>query len=164
MAKDKERRNITQPDPNGLQVRVVRQGVEHSRYFSFNVWGGKQKALEAAQNWRDMKRASLPKETPFINDAPKNNTTGIYGISKVVHHDKRRNTSSLRYQVSYKTKDDRQTVRTFQVGRLEEITADMDLHAFRTAVCFRKEYELARSLGEDFDAERFRNWKKERLY
>lgn len=164
MAKDKTFQNITQPDQHGYQVRVVRQGTEYSRYFSFNVWGGKQKALEAAQNWRDMKRASLPKQTPFINDSPKNNSTGVNGISKVVHFDKRRGTHTLRYQVSYRTEGSRHTVRTFQVGRVEDISGDMDLHAFRTAVYFRKEYELARSLDEDFDASRFRNWKKERLY
>ena len=156
--------NITQPDMHGYQVRIVRGGTEYSRYFSKKVWGGDRKALEAAINWRDMKRASLPKKTPYINDKPKNNSTGINGISKVVHFDKRRGTEILRYQVSYRTKDNRQSVRTFQVGRLEEITADDDLHAFRTAVLFRKEYELARSLDEDFDPERFRNWKKERLY
>lgn len=164
MSKDKELRNITQPDRNGLQVRVVREGIEHSRYFSFNVWGGKKKALDAAKNWRDMKRSSLPKETPYINDTPRNKSTGVNGISKCVHYDKRRDTETLRYQVAYRTKEGRANVRTFQVGRVEEVTAELDLHAFRTAVVFRKEYELARSLGEDFDASRFRNWKNERLY
>ena len=152
------------PDAHGYQVRIVREGIEHSRYFSKKVWGGDKKAREAAVNWRDMKRASLPKVMPYLNDEPKNNSTGVNGISKVLHLDKRRGTKTLRYQVSYTTSNRRPSVRTFQVGRMEKITADDDLHAFRTAVLFRKEYELARSLDEPFQADRFRNWKKERLY
>ncbi|MBV1881619.1 MAG: hypothetical protein KUG82_08300 [Pseudomonadales bacterium] len=156
--------NITKPDDHGYQVRIVRQGTEYSRYFSKKVWGSDTKALNAAINWRDMKRASLPKKTPYINDQPKNNSTGVNGISKVIHHDKRRDTKTLRYQVSYRTIDGRQSVRTFQVGRIEDVSADQDLHAFRTALLFRKEYELARSIGETFDNNRFGQWKMERLY
>ena len=56
------------PDAHGYQVRIVREGIEHSRYFSKKVWGGDKKAREAAVNWRDMKRASLPKVMPYLND------------------------------------------------------------------------------------------------
>lgn len=164
MTKAKELANITMPDPHGFQVRLVRMGVEYSRYFSIKVWGGKKKALEAAQNWRDLKRASLPKHKPYLNDTPANKTTGVNGISKIVHLDRRRGTKTLRYQVSYLNQERKPTVRTFQVGRIESVTADDDLHAFRTAVMFRKEYEFARAVEADFHPERFKDWKQERLY
>lgn len=162
--KERKFSNITMPDAHGYQVRIVRAGKEHSRYFSTKVWGGENHALEAAINWRDMKRASLPRKVAAENQQPKNNSTGINGISKVVHYDKRRNTETLRYQVSYRTKDAKQSVRTFQVGHTNRLTTDDDLHAFKTAIAFRREYELARSLDEEFNAEKYSNWKNEKLY
>jgi hypothetical protein len=48
-----EHKHITAPDPFGFQVRIVRRGVEHSRYFSHKLWGGKKKSLKAAIRWRD---------------------------------------------------------------------------------------------------------------
>lgn len=162
--REKKFSNITMPDAHGYQVRIVRAGKEYSRYFSSKVWGGEERALEAAVNWRDMKRASLPKKLAEENQQPKNNSTGINGVSKVVHFDKRRNTETLRYQVSYRTKNSRQSVRTFQVGHTKSLTTEDDMHALNTAIAFRKEYELARSLDEEFNAERYSNWKNEKLY
>ena len=156
--------NITMPDAHGYQVRIVRRGHEFSRYFSSKVWGGEEKALEAAIDWRDMKRASLPRKLEKMSAKPKNNSTGINGISKVIHFDKRRGTETLRYQVSYRTQDGRQSVRTFQVGHTNKLTPEDDQHALKTAIAFRKEYELARSLDEEFNADRYLNWKKERFY
>jgi len=156
-------KNITMPDSLGYQVRVVRNGDEHSRYFSFAVWGGKKKALDAAVNWRDMMKARLGEPRRFEGEA-RNNSTGVRGVSKVIHEDKRRGHSNLRYQVTWTKEDGKQAARTFQVGRVGEISADEELHAYRTAVAFRKKYELARSLGQRFDPAEFVNWKLEKLY
>ena len=162
----KDKKNITQPDSSGYQVRVVRNGKEYSRYFSHNLWGSKNKALEAAQSWRDQTIANLDSAQGGVIGKPalsNNTTTGIRGITKRIHHDKRRNTKSLVYQVHWidngKIKN-----KKFQVGRIETVTADQDLHTFRTAMHFRKEYELCRSYNKKFDATRYANWKNERIY
>lgn len=158
-----KQKNITMPDGLGYQVRVVRNGEEHSRYFSFAVWGGKRRALDAAVNWRDMTKAKLGEPKRFEGEA-RNKSTGVRGVSKVIHQDKRRGHSNLRYQVTWTKENGQQAARTFQVGRVDQISADEELHAYRTAVAFRKKYELARSLGIHFDPKEFTNWRNERLY
>ena len=161
----KDKKNITQPDESGYQVRVVRNRKEYSRYFSYNLWGSKNKALEAAQSWRDQKIAKLDSAQGGIGKPALSNnaTTGIRGVMKRIHYDKRRDTKSLVYQVHW-IDDGKVKNKKFQVGRIETVTADQDLHTFRTAMHFRKEYELCKSYNTKFDAARYAMWKTERIY
>lgn len=159
-------KHITQPDKGGYQVRIVRQGKEYSRYFAHRAWGGKTKSLKAAESWRDQQLAVLGKAITHIIDGPalpNNKSTGIRGITKVIHHDKRRDTKSLVYQVHWKDHGKIKN-KKFHVGRVEKVTADMDLHAFRTAIHFRKGYEASVKYNKDFDPEIYKNWRTERVY
>ncbi len=162
----KDKKNITQPDTSGYQVRVVRNRKEHSRYFSHNLWGSKNKALEAAQSWRDQKIAKLDVTQGGIigkSALPNNTSTGVRGVTKSIHYDKRRDTKSLVYQVHW-IDEGKIKNKKFQVGRVETVTADQDLHTFRTALHFRREYELCKSYNTKFDAARYAAWKTERIY
>ena len=52
----------------------------------------------------------------------------------------------------------------FQVGRVGEVSADDEFHAFRTAVHFRKEFEWCVQEKRPFEPERYTQWKRIRVY
>jgi hypothetical protein len=54
--------------------------------------------------------------------------------------------------------------KTFQVGNVEKVTPDDELHAFRSAKLFRSCYEFAIDNDIEFHDEKFDGWKKTRLY
>lgn len=159
-----QHKNITQPDKFGYQVRIVRRGEEYSRYFSYTLWNGKIRALNAAISWRDQMRVALQgSRRRFLNADRENKSTGICGVSRTVKYDKRRDQRYLCYQVFWMLRNCKK-VRTFHVGSADRISADDDFHAFRTAVAFRYQYEIAIDSDKEFDAARFRDWKVRRLY
>ena len=157
-------KHITEPDPFGYQVRIVRRGKETSRYFSHKLWGNKTKSLKAAIAWRDQMLVVLKGSKTRFLKLPKNKTsTGITGVSRTVKFDHRKNKSYLCYTVFW-VKNSKSCNKTFQVGNVESITADDELHAFRTARLFRSCYEFAIDNDAQFDDSVFANWKKQRLY
>ena len=72
--------------PQGWTVRLVRSGVEHSKYFRFSD-GGVRKSLAAATRWRDKKVRALGKRTWHSGPRKKsvNNKSGVTGVSKNVY-------------------------------------------------------------------------------
>lgn len=157
-----EHKNITEPDAGGFQVRIVRDRKEHSRYFSHKSWGSKKKSLQAAISWREQLLVLIgdKKPTPIGNKS-----TGITGVSKTIHYDKRWGSSALVYSCHWR-RNNKAHNKTFQVGLIGEITADDEFHAFRTAVQFRKEYEFYKEVGKEnfFLPEKYKLWRTERLY
>ena len=155
-------KHITEPDNKGFQVRVVRDRKEHSRYFSHKLWGSKKKSLQSAINWRDQILVLIgdKKPTPIGKKS-----TGIIGVSKMIHRDKRWGSKALVYSCHWR-KNNKAYNKNFRVGLLDEITADDELHTFRTAVQFRKEYEFFKKIGKEnlFIPERYKLWKTKRLY
>ncbi|BCX88514.1 hypothetical protein MIN45_P0883 [Methylomarinovum tepidoasis] len=159
-----EHKHITEPDPFGYQVRIVRRGVERSRYFSHKLWGGKRKSLQAAIRWRDQMLVILKGSRTRFMKTPRNKiSTGVTGVSRTIKYDKRKDKSYLCYTVFW-IKDGKPRNKTFQVGNVKSVTADQELHAYRTAVAFRKAYEYAIDHDYPFDDTLFRNWKRIRLY
>ena len=161
-----ENKHITSPSSEGFQVRIVRNKKEYSRYFSHKQWGSKKRALVGARNWRDQMLVSLGKPEKYITEreiSPNKETTGVRGVSIQKKYDKRKDASYLNYLVYWRDGNKAKN-RTFAVGRIGEVEADQELHAFRTAVRFRQEYELSKAEGCEFYPERFANWKKERVY
>ena len=158
-------KNITEPDKHGYQVRIVRNGKEFSRYFSHRMWGGKGKSLEGAQSWRDQMHAILGTLRPRLHQqpSPTKRSTGVCGVSRSLQFDKRRDTHNLVYEVHWNDGSGTRN-KTFHVGRVGEVSADKEFHAFRTAVLFRRHYELAVELGERFDSSLYTQWKELRLY
>ncbi|MEQ1559691.1 MAG: hypothetical protein ABL933_12235 [Methyloglobulus sp.] len=161
MAKNK---HITEPDVFGYQVRIVRRGKESSRYFSHKLWGSKVKSLNAAITWRDQMLVALKgSRTRFLKPPKNKTTTGITGVSRTIKFDHRKNKSYLCYTVFWVC-DGKARNKTFQVGNVETVTADAELHAFRTARLFRSCYEHAIDNDLPFHDEEFVGWKKMRAY
>ena len=129
--------NITEPDGMGYQVRVVRKGVERSRYFSHKRYGGKRKALKAAMEWRDEIRMKYPEKAK----RPVLSNTGIRGVSRTVKFDKRRGITYLSYSVHFKNPDGTPNNKTFFVGDVNEVSDKEEQKALRAAKKFRREYE-----------------------
>lgn len=129
--------NITEPDENGYQVRVVRLRTEYSRYFSHRKYGGKRKSLKAAIKWRDEIKLQHPHK---MQRSVKSNT-GIRGVSRTVKYDKRRDTYYVSYSAHFKNGDGSPNNKTFFVGDIERITESEELKALRAAKRFRKQYE-----------------------
>ncbi len=159
-------KHITEPDNKGFQVRIVRNKKEYSRYFAHRVWGSRTKALQGAISWRDQQLVALGKVDKYLperNIISSKRTTGIRGVSRSVQYDKRRDAHYLVYSVHWR-KNGKACTKTFHVGRVGEVGADEEFHAFRTAVRFRREYELCKAHDEDFVADHFKHWRKVRLY
>ncbi len=161
-----DNKHITQPDPKGFQVRIVRNKKEYSRYFAHQQWGGKNRALNGARNWRDQMLVSLGSVQKYLPEKRiigSKRTTGVRGVSRSVQLDRRRDTYYLVYSVHWRKKG-KPCTKSFHVGRLDKVDADQEFHAFRTAVRFRQEYEL--SVAEDlpFYPEKFKSWRENRLY
>ncbi len=157
-------KHITEPDAFGYQVRIVRRGKENSRYFSHKLWGSRNKSIAAAIAWRDQMLVVLKgSRTRFLKPPKNKTTTGLTGVSRTIKYDRRKDKSYLCYTVFWvcnkKSKN-----KTFQVGNIESITADNELHAFRTARLFRSYYEYAIDHDLQFDDSLFAGWKKKRLY
>lgn len=154
---------ITQPDKYGFQVR---HGSQKSRYFSIRQWGGREKALEAAKRWAELMEVRYPnKATPYLEESRRNNTsTGIVGVCRRLRPDRRRGVTELIYTVCWYDENRKKRDKVFTVGRVSNVTPEQDFHAFRTAVLFRKLYELCCDESYEFDPDWFKQWKSMRLY
>ncbi|MEM9366144.1 MAG: hypothetical protein AAGD07_09115 [Planctomycetota bacterium] len=110
--------------PNGWTVRLVREGVEYSKYFRFSN-GGVQKSKEAAIQWRDEQLRALGdrqwRKGP--RKKPTNNTSGVTGVSRNFYG---------RWVATWQ-EDGKQRFKTFK--------------SKREAIAHRKA-QLARTLGE----------------
>ena len=77
--------NITR-GPDGWTVRIVRNGVEYSKYFRFSD-GGIRKSQARAIKWRDAQLRKLGERQwrKGPRARPSNNTSGVTGVSKNVY-------------------------------------------------------------------------------
>lgn len=67
-------------------MRIVRDGVQHSKYFRFSD-GGVRKSLKDAQQWRDKMIRKLGERQWRSGPRKKasNNSSGVTGVSKNVY-------------------------------------------------------------------------------
>jgi hypothetical protein len=154
--------NITQPDPGGYQVRVVRRGKETSRYFSHRLWGGKRKALAAANNWRDQVKIALKNRTRRLSQVSTHNkSTGVLGVSRTQNYDNRKDLTYLIYSVSWVDHTGKKRNKTFSVGNIEHYDKAVELKAFEAAKQFRKdwEYHADHDTLHLLDPQEYRNWR-----
>lgn len=168
MAVDRKRKaysfqNITQPEPGGYQVRIVRRQKETSRYFSFRHWGSERKAFIAANHWRDMMKVVLKKSTRYYKSATsKNKSTGIAGISRYISWHKRKQHHILSYSVCWKDATGKSREKTFQVCYVENYTEAKDLRAFEVARQFREDWEhhADEDILHRFNPDAYLNWQR----
>lgn len=102
--------------PQGWVVRIVRDGVAHSRYFRFSD-GGVRKSQEKARRWRDsqLRKLGVRRWRKGPRSKAVNNSSGVTGVSKNVYG---------RWVATWQ-EDGRQRFKTFKLKR--------------EAVSFRKE-------------------------
>ncbi|MEE9338809.1 MAG: hypothetical protein V3U87_12085 [Methylococcaceae bacterium] len=154
--------HITQPYKGAFQVRIVLKKKERSRLFSWKPWGGKKKALIAANSWRSQVLAAYDINPNRLQHACKNNlSTGFLGVCRRVNEDKRKELFYLVYNVNWNDHTGKKRNKSFQVGNVETYSDEMDAHAFETAVEFRKEYEKHwdNNTLEKFDTGKYLGWK-----
>lgn len=120
----------------GWFVRVYFEGHIHAKFFSDSVHGGKRKALQAAKKHKAEYERTLPEiRRPYFTRLPKNNKTGVVGVSENLH--KQRNGTRLKcYIVSWNPRPNLLRTKRFYLYQYE--TPE---DAFHAAVQFRKERE-----------------------
>ena len=159
-------KNITQPYPGAFQVRIVKQGKERSRLFSFSHWGGKKKALAAAISWRDQLKVILNLNDKRVLTVPRNNlSTGIRGISRSVHTDYRKNLKYLVYSVCWTDAKGKKRNKGFRVGNIDIVDKTIDSKAFEAAKKFRKDYEkhVDNNSVYSFDPNKYLKWREQEM-
>ncbi len=69
--------------PQGWTVRMVRDGIEYSRYFRFSD-GGVRKSLASASRWRDKLLRDLGERRWKTGPRKRasNNSSGVTGVSR----------------------------------------------------------------------------------
>ncbi len=139
------------PDKSGCQMRFVRNGKDEGGFYSYALFGGVRKAIDAAMNRQLQLRVIDNKNAmPAIKD----------GVLWYERYDKRKDKTEYAYRVSYKKPDGRSAQKTFSFGHTRP-SADKQLHGFRTATLFRHYFMI---YGADSDFSLFGRWKQVRLY
>jgi hypothetical protein len=157
---EKDAHGISFPCDSGCQMRFIRNKKDLGGFYSYKQWGGIEKALQAAMSRNQQLKALYPASKIRRVRKPKDGTScGFNGVGFREKLDKRRNEIERFYWVSYK-KDDKPAVKTFSLG-YTAFDADVQFHAYRTAIQFRKEWD---ELGEDMNFGKYKNWRKIRVY
>lgn len=163
--------NLTETNYEAIQVRIVRDGTEFSKSFSFSKSKNKSKAISDAVAWRDSIKKILPpairSESGYLK-RPQSNKRSVNrpGITRYITKDKRRigNPSYLVYGVNYTDKNGQSKVKSFQVGKLDTFNHSDELHAAMTAEAFRSEWEWCKDHKKEFNDQKYKGWKKDTKY
>ena len=127
---------IDTEDTHGWFVRKRHQGRTHSKFFSDSRYGSKKAAYEAAKTYRQKldEKYPPPKTRAFRTHVPKNNTTGVVGVSETFMRS--RNGKKIPcFTVTWRPVKGVSKTKKFSIpfyGRTE---------AFRRAVDFRQQME-----------------------
>ncbi|MCP4523411.1 MAG: hypothetical protein GY828_04265 [Candidatus Gracilibacteria bacterium] len=143
-------------------MRFIRNKKNLGSFYSYKKWGGVNAAIEAAISQNKVLKAQHPTSKIRRVRKPKEGrhpSAGFNGVGFRKKLDKRRGEFEHFYWVSYKKKD-KAAVKTFSLG-YTAYDAETQLHAYRTAIQFRKEWD---ELDEGMDFERYKHWRKNRVY
>ncbi len=134
-------KGISRIDSNhthGWFVRVFRDGGTHSKMFSDGVLGGREKALEAAQKYKEEYITKHPPSyaaTRLRMKLPRNNKSGVVGVSDT--HDRSKTGKKLPcFSVSWRPQKNVTHCKKFYYHHYDSREA-----AFEAAVEFRKARE-----------------------
>ena len=129
--------SISRPDAYGLQVRVKRNGKLHSKYFSFQDYGGVRAAMRAARAC-ETRLEKLPRQIP-TEATTRNRTTGIRGIALTKYRLKGKGITVYEYKVNYRDpKNGRRRVRSFYIGTKATHSKRKAAEVLRRAIRFRR--------------------------
>lgn len=153
---------ISFPDPSGCQMRFIQGGVNLGGFYSYSRHGGVREAVISAIRDNMALRGKYDRgpggRLHFHSQREPRGSTGVLGVSGKPYYDPRRDTWAFRYQVSWHLNG----VAKSKIFHLSDgCTTDHYLHAYRTAIQFRKRWETHR---ETFDPSRFSLWRTRRLY
>lgn len=156
------RYGISFPYPGICQMRFVHNGVDLGGSYPYSVYDGVVGAVNAAVAdnvaLREKYRCRPDGKRAYRIHRKPHGTTGVVGGSCGPYIDSRRGIEAFRYQVHWR-KESARRARTFHLS--QDASADQHLHAFRTAIQFRKEWE---ALLDGFDPTRYKLWRTHRLY
>ena len=163
--------NLTETNFDAIQVRIVRDGKEFSKSFSFAKSKDKKKAISDATLWRDSIKNILPpprrSEGGYLK-RPQSNKKSVNrsGITRYITKDKRKigNPSYLVYGVNYTDSVGKPKIKSFQVGKLDSFNHGDEIHAAMTAEAFRSEWEWCKDHKLEFDDQKYNGWKKDTKY
>lgn len=148
---DKGINGISFPDPSGCQLRIVREKKVFGGFYSYNHYGGYDKAIKAAlidgEKIKQRERITGHITKDFV-----------YWRKR---YNKRRGVIEYGYVVYVKVKG-RSKSKSFGFGT-HKPSPNKQFHAYRTARLFRHYYEV---LGDDIMEHWywFSKWKHVRLY
>lgn len=156
--------NITQPDHNGYQVRVVRNKKLYSKYFTFSKYGTANKTLEAANIWRDQIKSRFSGNIlkRKLQPSSNNKSTGVLGVCRSISWDKRKNLKYIIFQVRWRDYQDKTHNKTFRACNVDDNDASMIYKAFQAAKDFRTEWEYHCDQGtlKNFEPLNYLNWRE----
>lgn len=154
---------ITFPNLKGCQCRVVRAKKEYSKYFSYRQYKTRNKAVKAANIWREKIKSEFnynDRKRKLVASS-NNKSTGILGVCKTISIDKRKNLSYLIFQVAWRDEKGKNHNKSFRVGNILNIDPELEKLALKMAVKFRKEWEFYCDLDclKDFEFDKYLNWR-----
>lgn len=155
-------RNITEPYQGAFQVRLVTNRKEVSKLFTTKLWGGRKKALIAANSWREQMIVVLGIKPNRRTCVSKNNlSTGIQGISRTIQTDNRKNLKYLVFQVNWRDETGKKRNKSFNVGNAETYEKSLEKKAFKAAKKFREDYEKHWDNNQLhlFDPKNYQDWR-----
>ena len=163
--------HVTIPNWDSFQVRISRDGVEHSASFAWNAYSDQRAALAAAVQWRDARLAELPpaenlKGSTRTKPLKHKTTWGQVGVTRYFRTDARKQGKPLylTFGVNWIDHTGRRRTKSFQVGRDTEISWQDELHAANTAEAFRLEFEYCLKSGVVFNPDKYKLWRKHPCY
>lgn len=156
------RYGVSFPDPSGCQMRFVHDGVDLGGFYAYQKYGGLEQAVQAAIKKNiELRTIYHIKSDGRRRIQPKRmarGTTGILGVAGAKYYDSRRDKWAFRYQVSWR-QHQKPKSKTFHLSY--DCSSDQMLHAFRTAIQFRAEWEV---MANEFDPAKYALWRVRRLY
>ena len=136
-------------EPEGWSVTVMRAARTFSDYFGNAVWGGRARALLAAQHFRERLLQRIDPDSRIRREAPKNHRskTGVVGVSTERHLVDGR--VYRRYVASWQDPEQGSQRRRFLVERYgEERALALAVEARESGVAHAKAYLKARQQEE----------------
>lgn len=155
----KDKHGISFPTTTGIQLRLIRNGVNYGRFYSYTQFGGVRETIELAMARCLELREEYPINAVRAKVGNKDASVPINGVGFRQKFDRRRLEYEHFYWASYK-RDGRPAIKTFSLGYTAYSEA-LKLHALKTAAYFRSTWE---SFGSDMDMTIFKKWKTVRLY
>lgn len=136
-------------EPEGLSLRMTRGGVDWADYFGYAVYGGREKALLAAQHVRDELLRRIEPDQRVRRRKPKGSRSrkGVVGVSREPYIVQGRRYH--RYVASWQDPEKGLQRRRFSIERYgEEKARALAIDARKKGVARARAYLLARQREE----------------